>query len=524
MAGLDKLIQSVLVIFTVFLIQCFQQCSASTPIGASIKTSSGLIVGHAGSRFPDVSEYLGIPYASPPTGQLRFAAPVPLESKDTIIANAYGPNCPCENDAFPPYPGSTPQAPKIMSAFLQQPGRQSEDCLYLNLWTKSHSSELKPVLVWIHGGRFVLTGAESPYYDGQALASKHDVLLVTINYRLNVFGFSGAPNLPQNVGLLDQRMAIEWVHRNIKEFGGDPNRITIFGSSAGGASVDFYSYAWAHKPLVRGLISHSGTAFSYIPNTMEQSAKAFYNISASLGCGDRSDDRVLECMRQKPWQDIFNISNSYPQMPSATVPEPVFHPTADEITVFSDYKKRAAEGKFARLPYLVTCNNNEAGFYRLVAHASKITVSDRSWDEFNLAAFTCPSGETVRYRTAHDVPAWQARYFGDWENLRLYPGSGSYHGSDLPVLFGNAEIVSGLPDTNDAEKVFSRYMASAWVAFASDPEHGLEKFGWPKYNPHGKTLVGLAYGNSTVEFLRPQLFERGCADLKGDVILGAGAI
>lgn len=146
-------------------------------------------------------------------------------------------------------------------------------------------------------------------------------------------------------------MAIEWVHRNIEGFGGDPNRITIFGSSAGGTSVDLYSYAWARDPLINGLISHSGTALSYIPNTIKQSANAFYNVSTSLGCGGRSEnqDWVLECMRQKPWQDIFNVSNSYPQIPSATVPEPAFHPVADEVTVFSDYKKRSAKGKFARL-------------------------------------------------------------------------------------------------------------------------------------------------------------------------------
>jgi len=168
---------------------------------------------------------------------------------------------------------------------------------------------------------------------------------------MNIFGFSGAPNLPQNVGLLDQRMAIEWVHRNIKGFGGDPNRITIFGSSAGGTSVDIYSFAWAHNPLVSGLISHSGTALSYIPNTIEESTNSFYSVSMSLGCGGRSEkpDRVVECLRQRPWEDIFNISNSYPQIPSATVPEPVFHPVADEVTVFSDYQKRSVEGKFAHL-------------------------------------------------------------------------------------------------------------------------------------------------------------------------------
>ncbi|KAJ5760300.1 Carboxylesterase type B [Penicillium odoratum] len=527
MAGLLKLTQAVF-ICKILSVVWFEGCSASvlsSSVGASVQTSSGLIIGHAGPQFPDTSEYLGIPFASPPIDKLRFAAPVAFESKQTVLANAYGPNCLSNNETFPLYPGSTPQYSRVMSGFLQQQGPQSEDCLYLNIWTKPHPSKLKPVLLWIHGGRFVITGAQCPYYDGQVLVSEHDILLVTINYRLNIFGFSGAPTLPQNVGLLDQRLAIEWVHRNIAGFGGDPDRITIFGSSAGGTSVDLYSYAWAHNPLVSGLISHSGTALSYIPNTPQQSADAFYNISASLGCGTRSEKehQVLECMRQKSSEEIFTASSNALMLDTATIPEPIFHPVVDEMTVFSDYKKRSAEGRFARLPYLVTSNDNEAGFYRLAAYASTIAVSDFSWDQFNLAAFTCPSGQAVRDRVAHNVPAWQARYFGDWDNLRLYPGSGAYHGSDLPMVFGTAEKISMLPDS-EAERKTSHYMASAWVAFASDPKNGLKKFGWPRYDPHEKTLVGLAYRNSTVEFLEPRQFEGGCTAFKEDIILGGGAI
>lgn len=91
----------------------------------------------------------------------------------------------------------------------------------------------------------------------------------------------------------------------------------------------------------------------------------------------------------------------------------------------------------------------------------------------------------MRDRIAHGVPAWQARYFGDWDNMRLYPGSGAYHGSDLAMVFETSERISGLPD-NQTEKEVARLMASAWAAFASNPQDGLEKFGWPKYNPNGE--------------------------------------
>lgn len=171
------------------------------------------------------------------------------------------------------------------------------------------------------------------------------------SYRLNIFGFSGAPGLPQNVGLLDQRMAVEWVHRNIAAFGGDPKRITIFGQSAGGSSVDYYSYAWADKPLVAGLISHSGTAFSFVPNTAEESASYFRNVSQTLGCGDGNSDarKVVDCVRQKPYKDVLKAVAKVPAAKSPALPQPVFHPTVDGVTVFDDYKERSAAGKFAHL-------------------------------------------------------------------------------------------------------------------------------------------------------------------------------
>ncbi|KAJ5157759.1 uncharacterized protein N7482_008859 [Penicillium canariense] len=497
-----------------------QQCTENPEmhVGASVKTSSGMVQGHVASQQPGVSEYLGIPYAAPPLLEISGLRP-----PRRILVSA---DCPANTGSTPKYPGFTPQAPQIIKSFTQQLGTsQSEDCLYLNVWTTPTVKDLKPVLFWIHGGRFTGGGANNPYYDGQNLAGEHEVVVVTINYRLNIFGFPGAPNLPQNVGLLDQRMAVEWVHHNIAAFGGDPDRITIFGQSAGGSSVDYYSYAWKEKPLVAGLISHSGTSMSFVPNTPEQSASYFYNVAKQLGCGDESSDadQVVGCVRKQPWNSVVKATAKVPFAETPALPQSVFHPTVDNKTVFSDYNKLSATGKFARLPYLVNSNDYEAGYYRVSAYGANISLSNQQWNMFNLGSFTCPSGAAARDRVAHGVPTWQSRYFGDWDNLRLYKGSGTYHGTDLAQLFGTAERISGLANS-DRENEFARYIASAWVAFASDPEKGLTEFGWPRYNYRQRTLVGLAYNNSTsAEFLRPADFEVGCAALHGDSTPGKGA-
>ncbi|KAJ5305979.1 hypothetical protein N7508_004994 [Penicillium antarcticum] len=525
MTGFWKVTGSAILFAACLPVAYAQKCSSHPKehVGASVRTSSGLIKGHPAPYRPEVSEYLGIPYASPPTGDLRFAPPVAFASEDTIEASS---DCPANTGSTPTdYPGYTPQAIKILKSFRQELGTfQSEDCLYLNVWTRTTVSESKPVLLWIHGGRFTNGGANNPYYDGQSLADEHDVIVVTINYRLNIFGFSGAPNLPQNVALLDQRMAVEWVQRNIAVFGGDPERISIFGQSAGGSSVDYYAHAWAENPIVAGLISHSGTSLSFVPNTAEESASYFYTVSKALGCGDADSDadEVVKCVRQKPFTDVVKAAGKVSAASSPALPQPVFHPTEDGVTVFDNYAQRTSAGKYAHLPYLINSNNYEAGYYRISAYGGNVSLTDDQWDKYNLAAFTCPSGTSARGRATNGVPIWQSHYFGDWDNLHLYPGSGTYHGVDLLMLFGTAEHVSGIRNS-DKEDEFAHYMASAWVAFASDPREGLTKFGWPQYNADESTLVGLAYNGKNAEFLRPSDVEQGCAALKGNNTYGKGA-
>lgn len=167
------------------------------------------------------------------------------------------------------------------------------------------------------------------------------------SYRLNIFGFSGAPGLPQNVGLLDQRMAVEWVRDNIAVFGGDPSRITIFGHSAGGVAVDYYTYAWKKDPIVNGVISMAGTALSMTPNTPEESSRYWNTAAAALGCKDSSD--VVSCVRSKTFSEISAAVLKVPPEPSKALPQPVFHPTIDDKVVFSNYEHLSSTGNFTKV-------------------------------------------------------------------------------------------------------------------------------------------------------------------------------
>lgn len=137
---------------------------------------------------------------------------------------------------------------------------------------------------------------DTPFYYGGRFADAEDVIVVTVNSRMNIFGFPGLPGHPPNLGLLDQRLVVEWVKQNIHGFGSDANRITISGQSCGSASVDYWAYAYHSEPIVAGLISHSGTALSFPTNNRRTAAKNRYTVSAQLGCGSSGD--VLPCMRK----------------------------------------------------------------------------------------------------------------------------------------------------------------------------------------------------------------------------------
>ena len=282
--------------------------------------------------------------------------------------------------------------------------------------------------------------------------------------------------MDQNVGLLDQRLAIQWVKANIAAFGGDPSRITLFGNSAGGTSIDYYSYAWTSDPIVNGFIAESGVATSFSMPAPPDNAKAWYSLSASLGCGDAATGVIatVACMRGKSMAQILASSKTIAP----------FVPTADGKTVFTNYDALGKSGKFIKKPMLVGNSDYEAGSIKVIFGSMGKTQSLLQWAILNLKTFTCPVGIAAQYRASNNVPIWRYRYFGEFPNLRLTlnPSSGAWHGSEIATVFGTAEQ-AGLPNTR-AEAAISNYIMSAWAAFAKDPTTALLKapFSWPLYN------------------------------------------
>ena len=232
----------------------FAQINTATVTGGQV----------AGVVSNGVAAFKGIPFAAPPLGDLRWKAPQPVVAWSGIRkADAYGPSC--MQDAN-------------FASIFGAPPAIGEDCLYLNVWTPAKSpAEKLPVMVWIYGGGFVGGMTSVPAYDGTHLAQQ-GVILVSVAYRLGVFGFLAYPGLSQetgkgsgNYGLLDQIAGLKWVKANIAAFGGDPARVTVFGESAGGLSVSMLAASPHARGLFHGVISERNRAFFPTPSSRPSS-------------------------------------------------------------------------------------------------------------------------------------------------------------------------------------------------------------------------------------------------------------
>ncbi|CAO2610564.1 Carboxylesterase 1D, partial [Lemmus lemmus] len=251
-----------------------------------------------------VAVFLGIPFAKPPLGSLRFAPPQPAEPWSFVKnATSYPPMC--SQDAV----GGQVLSELFTNRKENIPLQFSEDCLYLNIYTPADLTKTSrlPVMVWIHGGGLVVGGAST--YDGLALSAHENVVVVAIQYRLGIWGFfsTGDEHSRGNWGHLDQVAALRWVQDNIAKFGGNPGSVTIFGESAGGFSVSALVLSPLAKNLFHRAISESGVAL--LPALFTEDAKPIAELVATLsGCKTTTSAVMVHCLRQKTEEELLETS------------------------------------------------------------------------------------------------------------------------------------------------------------------------------------------------------------------------
>ena len=447
-----------------------------------------------------VRAFKGIPYAAPPVGALRWRPPQPAPSWEGVRAcEAFGPACP---------------QPKI--PFVQLRERQSEDCLYLNVWTGAREPGAKlPVMVWIHGGSLVFGSGAQEVYDGAALA-RLGVVVVTINYRLGPFGFLAHPALSQesprrvsgNYGLLDQVAALEWVNRNIAAFGGDPGCVTIFGESAGGGSVQ----ALLLSPLARGLFQRAIVqSAASVTQPLRggaagaESAEATgERFAAALGLSPEGD--VLAALRARSEAELLACSDSQPE---AITPRGVrFGSCVDGWVLPDDPLALVAAGKQADVPLLIGTTADEgtlfvrdvrsradvarhlesafgpaapkvAAAYPIASDAEAQRVSARLLAD---AVFVAPTRAFVRARPGFRSKAFLYTFTRVPFGAKVL-GLGAHHGCELGYVFDTLDA-PGSMGIQPADRALARTVSGAWVRFArtGDPNgEGLPE--WPAYTP-----------------------------------------
>ncbi|CCF42760.1 carboxylesterase [Colletotrichum higginsianum] len=462
-----------------------------------------------------VSEYLGIPYAKPPVGNLRFQPPVKFSGSSTINGSDYGHQC-----MQPVGKGTSPDAYEKLgvpasaaAAFteLKVTGSQSEDCLTLNVWTKPQTGDLqKAVLVWIHGGAFTTGSSRVSGYNGKFIVDQTDVIVISLNYRLNVFGFPGNPVSAPNLGLLDVRLAMEWIRDNVGNFGGDASRITLFGESAGGSLVDYYSYAYVSDPIAKGFILMSGVANGFGIFTNRIASEIWFNTTSATGCGNNLTDHhaVFDCMLLKNSTEVLaGVSSGKAGLGS--VGGLPFSPTVDDVLVFADYSIRDS----AKGGYLIGNNDNEAGLFKLVAPDN---INETFWTRLNLVSFNCPAARRAARAASAGHPIWRYRYFGAFPNLAITtkPPSGAWHASELLALF-DTWPQSPIANTPQQTAV-GRYLRGAWATFARNPTSGLSDYDcpgtWATYQADNATLNRISFANqAATDIALSNVYDRDCS-------------
>jgi len=463
-----------------------------------------------------VEVWKGIRYAAAPTGALRFRAPVAPEPwTEVFVADRFGPVAPQS-----PMPGMP----------LGDDVRHDEDCLSLNVWSPGTGGDRRPVMVWIHGGAYFRGASSQPVFDGRALAEKGDVVVVTLNYRLGVFGFvdfsslnTGRHRFDTNVALLDVISALRWVQANIAAFGGDPDCVTVFGESAGGGAVTTLLTIPAAKGLFHRAIAESSPATSvYDRERAAHVAQVFLDI---LGGADDPVERLLSAGTDELQAASDEL---FARIPAETPGTLAFGPVVDGDLV-PDYPVNSFwNGTAARVPLLIGTNKDESSLFELMksplmpldpdvirgmfaeiaaehpdvefpdqariesAYSGLVTRNDAMGLTRDFG-FRLPTLWIVEAHSRY-APTWLYRFDYATPMLKALK-IGATHATELPYVFGNIahgakEITYLLGGLSTARKVSER-MQHRWLGFAKSgvPVGPDDEPTWDAYDPIGRAAL-----------------------------------
>ncbi len=466
-------------------------------IQLEVRTRYGTV---AGSGSQGLRIFKGIPYAAPPVGELRWKPPAALKPWTGLrLAADFAPSC-------------------IQPSRIQP---QSEDCLYLNIWSPPEPHNA-PVMFWIHGGGYLAGSGSIPLYDGSALA-RLGAVVVTINYRLGIFGFLAHPNLSReshqrvsgNYGLLDQIAALRWVQENIAAFGGDAKNVTIFGESAGAGSVSCLLFS----PLARGLfhraIAESGALDDQLKDLhnpaggIESAEHQGVEVSRLLGC---TGPKALDCMRDM--NDRLMAKMLPPAISCLECTErDTYGPVVDGYVIPAQPHDLLRDRKLNPATVLTGSNRGE-GTIVIGLRPVPDVEGYRAWmaarfkDQAPKVLQTYPAASNDAVRSAIREVYTDSWYLCPSRSLaaavktaylyqfsRVRPGSEmrSAHGSELPYVFDT--LKPGPGRIEEIDRKLAALMSAAWYRFASkgDPNgDGLPE--WPRYDPASE--INLEFGET----------------------------
>lgn len=451
----NKITCAALIVLGVQLTGCAKQQSQTGTVKVEqpmAAVSGGQLQGY---QDDNIVVYKGIPYAAPPIGENRWRAPQPVAWQGVKDATSFGNDCmqkPFPSDAAPL--GETP----------------AEDCLYLNIWAPENASDV-PVVIWIHGGGYVNGGASPKVYDGSQFA-KNGVMFVSFNYRLGRFGFFAHPGLRNeaedglaNYAFMDQIAALKWVSDNIAAFGGDPNKMTVMGESAGGGSVQTLMQASESKDLFHSAIIMSGGGRSLMGErhltkstddqpSAEQVGLNFAQKNGISGTGEEA----IAALRKLPADVVLDgLSMMAFMEPPKGPPTYVGGPVTDGEIVQGTTEEMFLAGKVAPMPVMVGTTGHDIGFIRKESKQDVFAMFEANADKAQ--AVYDPDGKAelqqVNFKVGQDFGMQEpARFFATkmtalGEPVYVYrfnyvanevnDGRGAYHASDIPFFFNTID-------------------------------------------------------------------------------------